>query len=288
MNCWSVLGIPEGSDRALIRKAYAKLIKQYRPDEYPKEFQQYNEAYELAMASLRDPQTSAEFGAEPAEVALNGKACNGQGHYVESLAEEFFSGGAISDESREDDELQNILCHLHRILSGPDPANVMHWDFLVNCDRLLDTDFRYRLTGEIFSAIGQYNHALELDPSRKIGEDVMWCLDRYLNFIGSEHGDYPQVTLVEWCALELPSEGSNPSAQAESLHGVRGGKIRAPAEDDALPVWARIVKAVLFGVIASTVILGVVMMAVNGGGIFIYVFMLVAIVQFLTVLLKKY
>ncbi|MFV8781130.1 DnaJ domain-containing protein [Microbulbifer sp. SA54] len=55
MNCWGILEIPEASDRITIKKAYARLIKKFRPDEAPQEFQKINDAYQEALFRLEYP-----------------------------------------------------------------------------------------------------------------------------------------------------------------------------------------------------------------------------------------
>ena len=49
MNIWSTLGIEYTNDVKIVKKAYAKLIKIYHPEEYPEEFKKINEAYKLAI-----------------------------------------------------------------------------------------------------------------------------------------------------------------------------------------------------------------------------------------------
>ena len=49
MSVWETLGIPADSDSKTIKRAYAKLLKKTRPDEYPTEFQQLHAAYRQAL-----------------------------------------------------------------------------------------------------------------------------------------------------------------------------------------------------------------------------------------------
>lgn len=46
MNCWDVLGIEPTQDKKEIKKAYARLLKQYHPEENPEEFKQIQTAYQ--------------------------------------------------------------------------------------------------------------------------------------------------------------------------------------------------------------------------------------------------
>lgn len=49
MNCWDVLGIEPTQDKKEIKKAYARLLKQYHPEENPEEFKQIQEAYQQCL-----------------------------------------------------------------------------------------------------------------------------------------------------------------------------------------------------------------------------------------------
>lgn len=51
---WNRLGLEPTNDVAVIRRAYAALIRQYRPDTHPAEFSQIREAYEAAMQLARE------------------------------------------------------------------------------------------------------------------------------------------------------------------------------------------------------------------------------------------
>ena len=49
MNCWKVLGIEPTKDKKEIKKAYARLLKQYHPEENPEEFKQIQAAYQQCL-----------------------------------------------------------------------------------------------------------------------------------------------------------------------------------------------------------------------------------------------
>ncbi len=50
---WNVLEIEATDDKKTIKKAYAALIKQYKPDENPEKFQEIQEAYKYALSLLQ-------------------------------------------------------------------------------------------------------------------------------------------------------------------------------------------------------------------------------------------
>lgn len=49
MSNWELLGITRTTDKKVIRRAYAKLTKQYHPEEHPEMFQKIRDAYQMAM-----------------------------------------------------------------------------------------------------------------------------------------------------------------------------------------------------------------------------------------------
>ncbi|MGB1311368.1 MAG: RDD family protein [Leucothrix sp.] len=50
MDCWEILGVERFSDKKAIKIAYAKQLKQHRPDEDPEGFQQLHRAYKSALS----------------------------------------------------------------------------------------------------------------------------------------------------------------------------------------------------------------------------------------------
>lgn len=51
MNPWEILGIEPTSDKKTIKRAYAKLLKQYHPEENPEKFKQIQAAYQQCLHS---------------------------------------------------------------------------------------------------------------------------------------------------------------------------------------------------------------------------------------------
>ncbi|KPY89252.1 J domain-containing protein [Pseudomonas syringae pv. tagetis] len=56
MNCWSILGLDAHSDVRSIKRRYAALLKQNRPDEDPAGFQRLRDAYEQALSRAAEAQ----------------------------------------------------------------------------------------------------------------------------------------------------------------------------------------------------------------------------------------
>ena len=49
MNAWEILGIEPTSDKKEIKRAYARLLKQYHPEDNPEEFKQIQDAYQKCL-----------------------------------------------------------------------------------------------------------------------------------------------------------------------------------------------------------------------------------------------
>ncbi|QXL98190.1 J domain-containing protein [Cronobacter sakazakii] len=49
MDAWTLLGLEPTKDKGALRRAWAKIVKQHRPDQDPQKYQQLREAYEAAQ-----------------------------------------------------------------------------------------------------------------------------------------------------------------------------------------------------------------------------------------------
>ena len=66
MDCWHILGIAPTRDEAVIKRAYAQLLKKHRPDRDPDGFIRLREAYETALAGGEQYGSFAHDDDEPA------------------------------------------------------------------------------------------------------------------------------------------------------------------------------------------------------------------------------
>ena len=80
MNCWQTLGVDPTDNKREIKRAYAKKLKACNPEQYPREFQQLREAYDLALeiatqsaATLADePQRSGDNNSDKNYPSISG------------------------------------------------------------------------------------------------------------------------------------------------------------------------------------------------------------------------
>ena len=96
MTCWETLQIPADSDRSTIRKAYARLIKTFRPDDSPKEFQDIHDAYQEALVRLRHPAPLENLDADGQVINKDspGQACADE---TKTAPEEFLPPGMTQE-----------------------------------------------------------------------------------------------------------------------------------------------------------------------------------------------
>ena len=64
---YEILGIDRNADTRTIKKAYANLVKQYRPEENPQEWERIHDAYELAMRFASGGTKRSHMISEPSE-----------------------------------------------------------------------------------------------------------------------------------------------------------------------------------------------------------------------------
>ena len=61
MAWWDVLGVPSDADAKTIKVAYAKLLKENKPDEKPSGFQQLHAAYKTALKAAKSRAATPVF-----------------------------------------------------------------------------------------------------------------------------------------------------------------------------------------------------------------------------------
>lgn len=53
MNCWEILGLQPGAEERDIKRRYAQLVKNCRPEDDPAAWQQLHDAYEQAVMTTK-------------------------------------------------------------------------------------------------------------------------------------------------------------------------------------------------------------------------------------------
>ncbi|WP_154222576.1 DnaJ domain-containing protein [Marinicella rhabdoformis] len=173
---WDVLGTEETNDKKVIKKAYAKLIRKYRPDEAPEKFQEINQAYQYALTLLKSNQADDDVVAVTPEYPKKNESEEVQTESpidvaddvaeVESVVSEFTHTQEIDDvieEVEEDDTELNlandILEQFHQMAFAEykRKKKAESWNFLNQYHEIQDLQLRDSLSKELFKRVAEYN-----------------------------------------------------------------------------------------------------------------------------------
>ncbi|MEZ5505889.1 MAG: RDD family protein [Gammaproteobacteria bacterium] len=146
MTCWDELQLAPTQDVRAIKKAYAVLLKQNRPDDNPQGFQRLYAAYQDALAWAENQIDGGDEhpGTEPPAVTelatprqQDDHATPGDAHAPAQLDEE------AQWETYLDQQWDALVSRVEDLLTDPahrnDPAA---WRFLMESEALLDIDFK--------------------------------------------------------------------------------------------------------------------------------------------------
>ncbi|WP_223788054.1 J domain-containing protein [Marinicella meishanensis] len=175
---WDVLEITETDDRKAIKKAYARLLRQHRPDSDPEGFQRVNEAYQAALkwnaADWQEPAwadtpptpLAADQAQEPEPSVHDPEPAPTTAPTAETTAETSTSTESPSvDQVLLADEaswqvVTDILKQFKATAFAPIAIkrDLTHWQFLEQYHDISDLAAREALSEEIFKRIVEYNH----------------------------------------------------------------------------------------------------------------------------------
>lgn len=184
---WDILGIERTSDARLIKKAYAKKLKQVRPDEKPEEFQQLHFAYKSALQEARRLAARAENpprGEPPADESGIGNATETRSEsapnretdsaitagirfeYREPPVSRGFGQTAAeytyvdqrnpSDPSDHQAEIDRIMQLAEAALTSSTACEVDSWRFVLESGHILEQAFLDRLGLAMLRRIARY------------------------------------------------------------------------------------------------------------------------------------
>ena len=172
MNCWEVLGVEPHSDKKIIKIAYAKLLKQHRPDEDPEGFQQLHKAYKNALLWVQDYSTTqgtpwmTDEGkpTELTESTLQAQLYSDDDWLNEPEAPE------LSDEDKallaeihdQEDSLgrdwETLYNRVNDFIKTPKKANDLNaWHFIESLPSMRDLEFRKATSDKIFEVVAELN-----------------------------------------------------------------------------------------------------------------------------------
>ena len=163
MDCWQTLHLAPTTDIRAIKKAYAVLLKQNRPDDNPAGFQQLHTAYQDALCWAEDRLDAEAEASAPASTAVgdtstgqNALSQNGASTVAsQSPADGTDTGYGCGDPNCEhcaadaawekylDEQWEFLVQKVEDTLEDADRRNdPAAWHFLVESEALLDIDFK--------------------------------------------------------------------------------------------------------------------------------------------------
>lgn len=167
---WETLQIQPTDNKKAIKKAYATLLRQYRPESHPEAFQEINQAYQFALKLMEQDdyaeQSDNNLEPEVAKLAFN---------HSEPIQQEANSDDLGTDPSsqEQDNSYADDFNQEWQIKLGEDILQQFHqlafaeysikkksanWDFLKKYHELEDFGLRESLSHEIFRRLVEYNH----------------------------------------------------------------------------------------------------------------------------------
>ncbi len=159
MNPFKTLNIEPTDDKKAIKKAYAVLIKQYKPDENPEKFQEIQAAYKMAlsMRQCRVQQNDGESeSVEPHQVTRP---------ETQKLDESFslqpaqVDEEALAEQKQQEQLIENLFQQLHQMAFAPlaVKSKLENWKFIEKYHEIEDLSLKPQLAQHVFEKIAQYN-----------------------------------------------------------------------------------------------------------------------------------
>ncbi len=167
MTCWDILQLAPTTDARAIKKAYAILLKQNRPDDNPEGFQHLHTAYQEALAWDATP---AETETEMAD------------RFPDADEEEEEVIPEFTEEEQWDEFLDlqwdELVQRVETLLNDPEQCNdPAAWHFLRASDAMLDIDFKGAFAMRFIQRMLQQFKAEDPDSALLLQPETV----RYLN-----------------------------------------------------------------------------------------------------------
>ena len=193
MNCWEILGVKPWTDKKSIKVAYARILKQTRPDDDPQGFRKLHDAYKEALALIAKGDASEtrksvadnylELApplvlAEPVgQVGMKTMNLLAPSHTdvgdVDKIRQIYLPPPAYPVITREDllrtpeqdgvaenwgDDWDALFERVNALINDEDSANdVTSWAFLEHFPALQDIEFRAQVSDALFAIVSEAN-----------------------------------------------------------------------------------------------------------------------------------
>ncbi|RJG18530.1 hypothetical protein D4A39_08675 [Alcanivorax profundi] len=226
MDRWGILELEPTSDARAIKRAYARQLKQTRPDEQPEAFQRLHEAYKQALAHAAR-QSSAQ---QPCAAPLGEQNTTPEtlASWTLTLSDTTTTGSdTVQTETQQaEDILAPLLQRCEALMAEHHGARQpQYWNFLLQQPLFLDDDCHRRFARRLFDLIIAHEAAILGGDTRRtpMSPAVLFSLDNLFFWSSLEADAFRGHDRV---MLESLFSRIDDAQQTQPFAGVRGGKKR--------------------------------------------------------------
>ncbi|MBB3063387.1 RDD family protein [Microbulbifer rhizosphaerae] len=253
MDPWALLGIEPSDDARAIKRAYAKKLKQTRPDEKPQEFQQLHSAYKRALTIAERPQPMMESpqpviespqpviespqpiienpqpvverpqpAMETQQPSPQEETAVAEREAPPELPPEQDSAAAETERQKRIDEYRQVLEQVDRALESDRLIGMEEtWRFLAECSYLLEEEFNWNLGLGVFERFARFNSEAP-EKGSQVAANILVHGDMLFGWSESRGYLYREFGEALCNAVFDVMEGDLQSV--DPLQGVRGGR----------------------------------------------------------------
>jgi len=186
---WDILGIDKTDDKKTIKKAYAVLIKQYKPDEYPEKFKEIQAAYKIALSMRQWQVEEPELSNTPEPIAnkLNTEEFKLSETPVDKKEHEF--------NQQQNALIENLHKQLHEITFSPlaYKNKLENWKFIEDYYEIDDFTLKAEVAKSIFKKVAEYNlFQLQRNNTLLLNQNILKYLDGVFDW-NSNWNEYQHI-----------------------------------------------------------------------------------------------
>ena len=163
MVSWKTLNIEPTDDKKTIKKAYAVLIKQYKPDEYPEKFQEIQQAYKQALQWAKEQNIRGKVTTTQDQYTIKDKVRSSQETPADndsSLTQtNEIDPDLLAQQKLQKERIQNLFQQLHEMAFAPlvVKSKVENWKFIEEYYKIDGLAIKSQIAKEVFKKVAELN-----------------------------------------------------------------------------------------------------------------------------------
>jgi len=157
-SCWEILELESTDNKKLIKRAYHKLLRQYKPDEHPDEFKILYEAYQNALSGYYHEWQDDDYEEDEDEFETKNDNDEIENNLYQEELEEEISENFYDDYWQRLETFEKKVDYLTYDNNYPELFNKLDsWNFLKELDVTSDLDFFQEASTYLFSATSAFD-----------------------------------------------------------------------------------------------------------------------------------